>query len=81
LLLWLLLAGCDECAGENRQQNRGAGDADHYAPFLIAWDILPRWGRFGFGGGVFSSDGAREVGARHFVPVEFASRAGEASLA
>ena len=47
----LLLAGCDERAGENRQENRGAGDADHYAPFVNALDILPRRGQFGAGGG------------------------------
>jgi hypothetical protein len=42
LLVLLLLAGCDECAGEERQENCCAGDADHYSPFLSALDILPR---------------------------------------
>jgi hypothetical protein len=46
LLLWLILllflAGADERAGENRQENCCAGEADHYSPFLSAWDILPR---------------------------------------
>ncbi len=42
LLPLLFLAGSDECADENRQENGGVGDADHYAPFLRALDILPR---------------------------------------
>ena len=42
LLLLLLLAGCDECAGEERQENCCAGEAGHYSPFLSALDILPR---------------------------------------
>jgi hypothetical protein len=42
LLQLLLLAGCDEGAGENRQENCCAGEAGHYSPFLNAFDILPR---------------------------------------
>jgi hypothetical protein len=47
LLRLLLLAGGDEGAGEERQENCCAGDADHSSPFLSALDILPRRGRFG----------------------------------
>jgi hypothetical protein len=61
-LLLLLLAGSDEGAGENRQENCSAGEAGHYSPFLNAWDILPRRRRFGCRGGLFSGSGQCEVG-------------------
>ena len=46
-------------------------EADHSSPFLSALDILPRWGRFGFGGGAFSSDGAFKAG--HGMPCPYAA--------
>jgi hypothetical protein len=74
LLLLLFLAGCDECAGEQRQENCRAGEADHYSPFLRAWDILPRRGRFGCRVRLFS-DGVRgEVGGVASKPPPFKKR-------